>query len=123
LAPLAATVAVALAPAFAVAAVDFVPALAARVVFVVADFACVAVLPADLRAVVAVALACGAALLAVAPRERGVDFLAAGLDADEDLAVEDERLAGGMWAPMGCFRDVGCGARLLVLPAVVRSLR
>src|SRR5579875_3524634 len=102
--------AVCLAPAavcLAGALVALAPARAVRVVRVVAAFAWVVVLAADLRAVVRVAFACGAADFAAEPRledaaEAGflVDF------AEEEVA----RFAGGMVGSCGGF---GSGQRRL----------
>jgi hypothetical protein len=71
------------------APVVFAPDLAALVVRVVVDFACALVEAAALRAVVRVALACGAADLAAPARALGAADLAVPDFAALDLAVPD----------------------------------
>jgi hypothetical protein len=83
------------------ALVALAPAFAALVVRVVADFACVLVRAADLRAVVPVAFACGAADFAAARRLD--DAVEAGFD-DGFAEEEDARFAGGMVGSCAAFR-------------------
>ena len=103
-APLRAAPAVRLAPVavcLAGALVALAPALAALVVRVVADFACVLVRAADLRAVVPVAFACGAADFAAVrrldDRSRPASMMAS--------RWKRTRASRGAWlAPVATFR-------------------
>jgi hypothetical protein len=149
--PDAAAVVVPFAPDAAAFAVPLTPAFAALAVRVAPDFACVLVRAADLRAVVAVAFACGAADFSAvrrldAPPEADLDAAPeAGFDpapevdldaalepdldegfAEDDFAVdEDERFAAGMWAPGRLSVRVRgrLRARVPLPPDSCRSLR